>query len=353
MAKVGMTSAQTKGLLVSAAEARGWVLCVGAGTSKPVFPDWQGLVAKLILRDPDRLATTELNSLRKAYPPDAFIQAALNRLGISEVEFAKILAFDLYADAKVALPAAEWKMFLLALNARHVAQLSPAKWREFLSVIDEYFPNLTAYSLAGTVAEVLDTATRPAAIISFNAEPLFASLINACAAVRRGPSRTTDVIDYVTHTTSNRKRGRIPYEFCHGLLPVPESRRRPALSSVDKLVFSEGAYLQLANNAYSWQAESFIRAAAHHSIVFIGLSLTDSNIRRWLSWVHALRLKELSETKSAPISTIHYWIAKAPASDPEKRWTEALVAHLGVRLVWVADYSEIGPMLRRMLSLEH
>ncbi|WP_158883722.1 SIR2 family protein [Rhodanobacter sp. L36] len=351
MAKLGMAGMQPKGLLVAAAEARGWVLCVGAGTSNPVFPDWQGLVAKLILRDDDLAATSELDSLRKAYPPDAFIQAALNRLEMDEEEFARNLASDLYFDAKALLPAAAWKTFLSALNARHVGEISLAKWSEFLAVISDHYPNLTAYSLADTVAEVLDTAIKPAAILSFNAEPLFASLINASAAVRWGDSRTTDVIDYVTHATSNRKRGRIPYEFCHGLLPVPEARRRPALSSVDKLVFSEGAYLQLANNAYSWQAESFIRAAAHHSVVFIGLSLTDSNIRRWLSWVHALRLKELSETGAPPVSTIHYWIAKEPARDVEKRWTEALVAHLGVRLVWVADYSDIGPMLRRMLSL--
>jgi hypothetical protein len=120
---------------------------------------------------------------------------------------------------------------------------------------------------------------------------------------------------------------------------------------VDKLVFQEAAYLQLANASFSWQAASFLRAAAGNSLVFVGLSLADPNMRRWLSWVHANRLAELNEMGSvASASTVHYWIARKPVDEATERWMESLVSHLGVRLIWVRDYAEIPSTLELMIN---
>ena len=92
------------------------------------------------------------------------------------------------------------------------------------------------------------------------------------------------VLDLVTHSISHKKSDRIPFYFCHGLVPVPgQPRRRGSLQSIDKLVFSEAEYLQLANSSYSWQSTVFLDVCASKSVVFIGVSLSDSNMRRWLS----------------------------------------------------------------------
>jgi hypothetical protein len=274
----------------------------------------------------------------------------MDRLGLTEEQFAVVLAEELYSDVKAVLPAGgSTRLFVRALNSRHVGSMTRSMWQEFIDLVTMYFPDLTALKLAAALSGVLQGPAAPTAILSFNAEPLFPALINANVATKRG-IKGGDVLDLVVHSTSDRMAGRVPYVFCHGLLPVPGTTGR-TLSSVDKLVFLEAAYLQLANTSFSWQSASFLRAAGGNSLVFAGLSLTDPNMRRWLSWVHATRVAELTESGvPSPTSTVHYWIARKPPDETTERWTESLVAHLGVRLIWVDDYADIASTLDLMIS---
>lgn len=351
MAKRGMSQSQIKGLLRNAAAGPGWTLCVGAGICRPAFPDWKGLVKRLAAHDEDPPGPEALEYLQGTYSSDALIQAAMDRLGLNDQQFADLLANELFSDLLNTLkPRDESKLLAQALEARHVDDLTLSAWQAFIDMLTLCFPRMTALPLSRTLARLLQGPSSPSSILSFNAESLFPALINAHIATNRG-IKGGDKLDYVLHATSGRKAGRIPYYFCHGLLPVPTSRGHRHLSSVDKLVFQESTYLQLANTSFSWQSASFLRAAAGNSIVFIGVSLTDPNMRRWLSWVHSTRVAELTETGNpTPISTVHYWIAKAPGDSATQRWTESVVAHLGVRLIWVSEYSEIVPALDAMAS---
>jgi hypothetical protein len=323
---------------------------VGAGISLPAFPDWKALVQRLAARDSNPPSAKALEHLQKTYSSDALIQAAMDRLGINDQQFADLLATELFSDLLATLkPRGAVKLVADALTARHIGALSRTAWQEFIDVLTLCFPGMTALPLARTLARLLRGPSGPSSIVSFNAESLFAALINAHIATNRG-IKGGDKLDYAVHATSDRKAGRIPYYFCHGLLPVPGSKRNH-LSSVDKLVFQESTYLQLANTSFSWQSASFLRAAVGSSIVFIGVSLTDPNMRRWLSWVHASRIAELAEVGNpAPTSTVHYWIAKTSEDPATERWTESVVAHLGVRLIWVKDYPDIVPTLDVMTS---
>lgn len=49
--------------------------------------------------------------------------------------------------------------------------------------------------------------------------------------------------------------------------------------------------------------------------------------------------------------TEHFWINKKPKTDVEKVWMEESVAHLGVRLVWIDEWNQVGEVLRKMLGL--
>jgi hypothetical protein len=233
--------------------------------------------------------------------------------------------------------------------------LKRTEWTKFLEIIEVRLPEVTAVGLARTIAETVETELAPTSIVSFNAEPLFAAVLNAFVTVRRpdrGDLSDKDVIDRVTHSISNRAPGRIPYYFCHGLLPVPGPVASTSSDSVDKLVFSEMQYLQLANNAFAWQSASFIQVCMTQSLVFAGVSLSDSNMRRWLSWVHATRVAELKELHDQDAaSTVHFWLNRDPGSEIEKRWIESTVAHLGVRVVWVPHWEFTEEALRRMLGL--
>ncbi|MDI1241062.1 MAG: SIR2 family protein [bacterium] len=292
---------------------------------------------------------------------DALIQSAKDRLVLSDEEFTKLLVEALYANVRSRLDDDQWSDFVNAMGAMQLGRLGLGEWRRFLATFSATFPNTSAFSLAEILVDVLDTSIAPDAIVSFNAEPLLMALINGLLANNIAwPSGTPPhagllktKFDVVTRGISDRKSGRIPFVFCHGLLPVPGTPGTKLSShSIDKLIFSEGAYLQLANTAFSWQSSMFIDTCLSNTVVFVGLSLTDSNMRRWLAWIQANRLQELQSMGTHDVeSTTHYWIEKVPASTTSKRWIESCVAHMGVRLIWINDWKEVGLVFKTLLGL--
>jgi hypothetical protein len=75
MAKSGLLNSQIKGILKHAVSGPGWTLCVGAGISRPAFPDWKSLVQRLAARDTDAPDGVALEKLQGAFSSDALIQA--------------------------------------------------------------------------------------------------------------------------------------------------------------------------------------------------------------------------------------------------------------------------------------
>ncbi len=355
MAKKGIELGDLKALLKERCKTSGWALCVGAGTSVPVFPNWQTLVESLAAQDVGAEQVTMLVAkLASEFGPDALLQAAKDRLKLTDNKFADILMSKLYSHIQEALTEQEWRCFTQALSSQRIGEITAQDWQEFLNLVNRNFSGVSALQIAKVVSEVLETHLTPSAILSFNAEPLLATLINAFSAHRLAPSKK-QVIDLVTHGISHRRANRIPYYFCHGLLPVPagvSKTKRQKAQSIDKLVFSETSYLQLANSAFSWQSSVFLDVCNSKSIVFIGVSLSDANMRRWLSWVYANREAELREQrKYTGESTSHLWINKLPASSMERDWIESIVAHLGIRVVWISSWSEVGQALRSLLGI--
>jgi len=361
MAKEGLELNKLTNILKDKTRTSGWALCIGAGTSVPAFPNWGILVERLAAHDvgyPDAIAL--IADLANYFSYDALIQAANDRLGLDAKDFANLLINELYKDIKDKLTSSEWRFFTRVLSSMRVGNFKPQEWNKFLDIIRRYFGHISALPIAEVIAEVYETNLAPDAILSFNAEPLLVALINAFVSKRIAPSLSPiskrgelkAVTDIVTHGISNRRANRIPYYFCHGLLPVPVSpARNQATQSLDKLVFSEATYLQLSNTSFSWQSSVFIDVCSSKSVLFIGVSLSDSNMRRWLSWIHANRIQELRERNAyRGVSTSHYWINKSPISDQERLWIESSVAHLGVRLIWINDWNEIGQALRLMLG---
>ena len=102
----------------------------------------------------------------------------------------------------------------------------------------------------------------------------------------------------------------------------------------------------------SWQAINFIDNCMYSKMVFVGVSLSDANMRRWLSWIHSNKMEEFRINGfTCKDPTEHFWINKKPKTDVEKVWMEESVAHLGVRLVWIDEWNQVGEVLRKMLGL--
>jgi hypothetical protein len=354
MAKQGLTTATVGPILRTQAATRGWALCVGAGTSYPEFPSWEQLVRRMIVKDVPAPEVDAVSSrLLEIFTPDALLQAAADRLKLTGEEFVNLLIAELYVGIKDRVTPSEWKIVLRALSTHHVGAITQPTWSAFSQIRDTYFGTTSAAQVAPVIHKTLGTPVQPSAILSFNAEALFLACLNAELAEARWAHNSLppdNVYETVIRSISARHQNRIPYYFCHGLLRVPARGR--IRHSADKLVFSEAAYLQLANSSFSWQSTAFLSAAMSQSIVFIGVSLSDSNMRRWLSWSHANREAEIREyNPTHGASAIHYWITRAPASSHVRRWTESSVAHLGVRVIWIDEWNEVAVVLATLLGL--
>jgi hypothetical protein len=357
MAKSGLTLSTSKNLLVGISAKQGWALCVGAGISYGAFPNWEDLVRRLAARDCSNTAAKRLVSkLAKVFSLDALIQATQNRLNLTASEFAKALSDELYAEIKYKF-GDEWPKMAKALSASCPGNLEPSEWKYILELLNRKYPKLTSIGLAKVISQLTGGDAAPDAVISFNAETLFYTLITGFIGEKGVESATGTIhkskpLDRVTQSLSYRERNRIPYYYCHGILPIPEGTERFHRDiGSDKLVFSEGEYLQLANNSFSWQSSVFLSAGSLKSLVFVGVSLTDPNMRRWLSWIQKNRVQELAIRESHGDSTSHYWINVKPRSKIETQWYEAAVAHLGVRLIWIRNWNEVAKCLHVMTGL--
>jgi SIR2-like domain len=342
-------------VLAQRARTWGWAVAIGAGTSLKAFPDWGRLVRELITADsrvskPDEL----LETLSQDFSYDALIQAAKDILGENDPFFVRRLAELLYQNIKKKA-GSDWANIAKALTAASPGQMKRDKWARFLDFIRMNYKSVSALQIAEAIIKARKANLAPTAVLSFNGEQLLYSLVHAIAATSASPTadlKEQRVFDRVTRGISHREEPRIPYIFCHGLIPMDEGFSLfPKMAAPEKLVFSEGEYLQLANSAFAWQSALFLGTAVLRSIVFIGLSFTDPNLRRWLAWVHANRAAELEIRGKDPECYEHYWLREDLDDEDEKRWIESCVRHLGVRLVWIKSWSKVGAYLERMLSL--
>jgi hypothetical protein len=298
---------------------------------------------------------TTLKFLLGRFSPDALIAAAENR---DDTAFAERMAAALYKDVMSAAGPIMWPRIAAVLAGHDIGGISKAEWSAFLEFFRSHqeFGDTSAQQIARVVADAIEKKIEPTSIISFNAEPLLFALIHAEIAKRHewGPAGTSapkSSLDRVTRALSSRKQGRIPYVFCHGLLRVPGATSTHVnAESTDKLVFSEDQYLRLGNAIATWQAVTFVETCMTKTIVFIGVSLSDANMRAWLSRAFQNRRAELESIDQQGVySSQHYWIERRPKTEFEASYIEAAVAHLGVRLVWIEDWSHLGATLDAML----
>lgn len=354
MVKKGLLLKDLKPCISTSSVSKDWSLCVGAGISLPIFPDWHTLSIELakLIKPTHNLNHTNLEQL--SFSPDALIQMVKNTTNLSNFDFALKMSQALYKTFKSKIETSDWDDIVDVIDSTHLTYCSPKKWKTFIKYRDEILKETTAYSIACSIINSIENKIPPSSILSFNAEPLLYTILNSfiweqnAGAINTSPK---EIFCKVTSSLSHKSSKRIPYIFCHGLLPAADMPKA-FTHSIDKLVFLEEEYLQLANNSFSWQATTFLNICTTQNIIFIGTSLTDPNMRRWLSWVHSNRIKEMHEHKiSAESSTQHYWIRVIPKDQALMPWVEAAVAHLGVRLIWIEKWSEVSTAIEKLLGI--
>lgn len=347
MAKQGLT---TKNIPNLVKKENSWALCVGSGISTPLFPLWDSL-AKKILHKCAPEADDLFDELSKKMSPEVILQAAIEYAGKNHNDFSKELADTLYEDLFKDISPTDKEIIRQCLTSDPGS--SGNNWKRYLSIIRKKTANgLTALYLAKSVLQLRYKGHASSSILSFNAEMLLGSLMNAIAHVDYGENKK--FFDYMIEPTSNHERYRIPYYFCHGVIPVPGTwnKARNMFNADDRLVFLENEYLQLANSSFSWQSSAFLNTLTSHTVFFVGLSFVDPNIRRWLAWIQEERLASLRKKGVSNVSsTSHYWIEMKPKNTTQMRMIESSVSHLGIRIIWIDDWKDVSVVLEKCINI--
>lgn len=340
-----------------------WTLCLGAGASSEVVPRWNELTLRVVnrvfalsysTRDFDKIVYDS------GWALDSWVQAAANHYrftGHSLAEFHKLVEDTLYEDllAKAAKAGLD----------REVSEAlrSPRKLkRSAVNQVCDFFENeYGSASLMGLVRWMLDALGKkklPYAVISFNVESLFQTVFELFQ--RREHYR--EPLKCHSHPKFCFVRVSTPHPIpreadlndpkvciyhCHGtLVPDVGGKAKPAWTE-DRVVFLEQDYLRVATQAATWPETLFMFHAKISQLVFVGLSMSDANIRRWLG------LSEEFASNIRPPTTsrrVHYWITKNPDRMLEPVFLESM-AHLGVRPAWIDRWSDLEAALRNLTAV--
>jgi hypothetical protein len=244
--------------LISAAQAGGVTLVIGAGISMPRgVPDWNTL-ANAVWRQafPDQPSPwpRQPGSSPKDIPqflPIVF-ELAYQRLG--EPAFLEILKRELYKNAK--FPITEPKFGRSNDSLAVIARLLVAEQKR-----------------AG--------GRRVAAVITLNADDLIEQAVSRAAGYRNNvtPAGITETITRSTHRILSPST--LPIYHVHGFLP---SDRWTANSGQRRmLVFTDLQYWTTSATASSFANRIVSAALSEGRCIFIGVSMKDINLLRWLA----------------------------------------------------------------------
>jgi SIR2-like domain len=322
----------TAAVLRDAVRDRDATLVVGAGISLPYgIPTWAELTRRVwVASFPDRPSpwVGEDGPVPRQFFPIVF-ELAKERLG--ERRFGDVLRTCLYGEARTPSDEAATTLDVLA---RLLAGQVGAAGRRIVRVVTFNADNL----LELAVARVWRAAGRP------GRDAVGSSPVRLIARPSQQPAAFV--------------RGPIPVYHLHGF--VPSTAGAPYSRNYEHtLVFTDSQYWATTNSLLSLP-NTIMGAALHDSTcVFVGLSMTDANILRWLALRSIEFATELEQRTARGRADLrrgvlrevqsnlrrHFWIRPA-ADDPSGLLSEFLAAR-GVSSVEIDDWSgrQLGELL--------
>ena len=135
----------------------------------------------------------------------------------------------------------------------------------------------------------------------------------------------------------------LPIYHVHGFLP-----RHEKIPKDREIIFSEDAYHGQFIDPFSWSNLIQLNKLSQNTCLFIGLSLTDPNLRRLL---------DVANRKNPGKAMNHYLIKKTPAPSKSSARIDDLAYfleeqdanELGLNMIWVDDFADIAPLIRSIM----
>lgn len=167
----------------------------------------------------------------------------------------------------------------------------------------------------------------------------------------------------------NPEKGELAIYHVHGFLPQEDE-----LTEKNRVAFGENIYHHQYNEIYSWRNIVQINKFRDYSCLFVGISLTDPNMRRLLDiarlqkgkpddYHHIFRKRYKGDEIAARLQLLskeEAWasevIGKAPNLDViagslirvVEQYEEQDAFSFGVRTIWVDEFDEISEMLEKV-----
>jgi hypothetical protein len=116
------------------------------------------------------------------------------------------------------------------------------------------------------------------------------------------------------------------------------------LNIVTDIVFSEDTYHTQFIDPFSWSNLIQLYKLMNNICLFVGLSLTDPNLRRLL---------DISKRKSPDDMLKHYVIKKLPSNNSKINEMQIMLEEqdanmLGLNVIWVDEYKDIPYILEKI-----
>lgn len=142
----------------------------------------------------------------------------------------------------------------------------------------------------------------------------------------------------------NQPQQQFPIYHVHGFVPFENKENIKSLP-----VLSEEEYHRVYANSYNWSNVEQIHALSRTTCIFIGLSMTDPNLRRLLD----IAIRD-SENEARHFVFLPHITKFKNVKDANKKNNEAMRIHkeifleLGLRVIWYTDYKELPTLISQL-----
>lgn len=305
-------------------------LGLGAGVSQSSnLPGWNELVCRV----GDRLGVTRktVTSLLDARFDATVVASYLRSRAGSHEKFVEAVRASLYRDFT----------FREAVGR--------GNHRRFAAHIRETNPTLHAVgTLCGIRVDDDRYAPNPRvrAIMTLN--------IDALLEIYTRARFRTRVLRTVERASASASSSRIHSYHIHGFLirDLPSGRPSRSVESDDRLVLTEQQYFDVVANASGFVNYTMLHLLREHRFLFVGLSMTDPNLRRALHLSFSERVRELqaegeTEADSRRRADRHWAVVQRRGREIDAA-TAGVLHVLGVTPIWIREWLEVPALLRAL-----
>ncbi len=227
---------------------------------------------------------------------------------------------------------------------------------EVCDFLENSFPDCSLFQVGRFLLAAAVSGHGPKAVLSFNADTFLETYLDLFARRQHylgPPPHGHPPYHYVAISNSGGvSSDKVPIYHCHGsIAPLEQVGKRPR-DRRDQLVFLEQEYLALTSGHSAWAQTVFLFHAQTTRMAFCGLSMSDTNIRRWMNAIEMdTRAYHAAMGNMLRSNPEHIWIRPQPSDALSQEILLVSLAHLGVRPAWLGSWAKLEASLRNLAAV--